>query len=163
MTIAYVGIGSNIEKHLHIERAIRAMVDIDAAARISTIYESPAYGFNGHRFFNLVVELTTSQSLLSFAHSLRELEFQLGRKQDAQKKQNRTIDLDIILFGESVCDQEVKVPRQDIYHYPFVIQPLYELNPDLIIPGDGRSIKEIWEKSPQIESLTAIEPWFTIS
>lgn len=162
MTIAYVGIGSNIEKHLHIERAIKAMIEIDSAARISTIYESPAFGFNGHSFFNLVVELTTPLSLTSFAHSLRELEFQLGRKPEAQKKQNRTIDLDIILFGERVCDEEIKVPRQDIYHYPFVIQPLYELNPDLIIPGDGRSIKAIWEKSQRLESLSAIEPWFTI-
>ena len=102
MTIAYVGVGSNIDKHLHIERAIKALSELDLNARFSTIYESPALGFEGDSFFNLVAEITTSQTLLTFAQTLRDIEFRLGRTLDAQKKQSRTIDLDIILFGDCI-------------------------------------------------------------
>ncbi|MGX9419186.1 2-amino-4-hydroxy-6-hydroxymethyldihydropteridine diphosphokinase [Vibrio sp. WJH972] len=162
MTITYVGIGSNIEKHQHIEKAIRAMIALDPAARWSTIYESLAFGFDGDSFFNLVVEVTTKHTLEQFSDELRKIEWQLGRPQDAQKKQSRTIDLDILLFGDCICNETVKVPRQDIYQFPFVIQPLYELCPERVIPGDGRSVKDIWVEFNNLEILSAIKPWFKI-
>lgn len=160
MITAYVGIGSNIDKQRHVERAIKALRALDPALQLSTIYESPALGFNGESFFNLIVEMKTSLTLKAFSAQLREIEYSLGRSENAQKMQDRTIDLDIILFGDLVSDGAPKVPREDIYKYPFVIQPLYELCPELVIPDDGRSIRQIWQQAEQLVLLTKVEPWF---
>ncbi len=160
MITTYVGIGSNIEKHRHIQAAIVALSHLDPELRLSTIYECPAVGFSGESFFNLIVEMQTSLTLEQFSQVLRDIEYQLGRSADAQKMQDRTIDLDIILFGDHVSDKKPRIPRDDIYKYPFVIQPLYELCPDLVIPDDGRSVREVWQTSELSIDLTKVALWF---
>jgi 2-amino-4-hydroxy-6-hydroxymethyldihydropteridine diphosphokinase len=160
MITAYVSIGSNVDKYLHTELAIKALIELDLTARFSTIYESAAFGFHGDSFFNLIAEVKTTETLDAFARTLRDIEFRLGRTLNAKKKQDRTVDLDIILFGDCISEEVVKVPRQDIYDYPFVIQPLYELCPDLVIPGDGRTVGQIWQRFNSFVGLTKVELWF---
>lgn len=160
MITAYVGIGSNIDKRRHVELAVKALQKLDSTLRFSTIYESPALGFSGDSFFNLIVEMKTSLTLKAFFQQLREIENQLGRSENAQKLQDRTIDLDIILFGEFVNDSAPKVPREDIYKYPFVIQPLYELCPELVIPDDGRTVSQIWQQAESLPLLSQVDLWF---
>jgi 2-amino-4-hydroxy-6-hydroxymethyldihydropteridine diphosphokinase len=160
MITAYVGIGSNIDKRRHVELAVKALQKLDSTLRFSTIYESPALGFSGDSFFNLIVEMKTSLTLKAFFQQLREIENQLGRSENAQKLQDRTIDLDIILFGELVNDSAPKVPREDIYKYPFVIQPLYELCPELVIPDDGRTVSQIWQQAESLPLLSQVDLWF---
>lgn len=163
MIFAYVGIGSNIDRHKHIEAAIDALRKVDPTLRLSSIYESSAIGFTGNPFFNLVVEIKSSLTLEAFSEQLRSIEFQLGRPKNAKKLQDRTIDLDLVLFGDHVNHQSPTIPREDIYKYPFVIQPLYELCPELIIPKDGRSVRQIWQLADSKETLTKVEPWFGIN
>lgn len=160
MITTYIGIGSNIDKHHHIQLAMAALLEMDPALRFSAIYESPAIGFDGESFFNLIVEMKTSLTLTLFFQQLRDLEYRLGREVNAEKMQDRTIDLDIILFGDIVNDTVPNVPREDIYKYPFVIQPLYELCPQLVIPGDGRTVSQIWQSAEHLALLTRVEPWF---
>jgi 2-amino-4-hydroxy-6-hydroxymethyldihydropteridine diphosphokinase len=162
MITAYVGIGSNTDKHLHIERAIQALLKIDPNLRMSTIYECPPVGFEGESFFNLMVEIKTFFTLSQFSQALRDIEFCLGRSVNAQKMQDRTIDLDIILFGDCVSEGALRIPREDIYNYAFVIQPLYELCPNLVIPKDGRTVKDVWFDTQGGEPLIAIQPWFDL-
>lgn len=160
MTLVYVGIGSNIDKHKHVEAGIKSLSLLGSITAISTIYESPAIGFNGKTFFNLIVEMTTSLKLYEFSNQLKDIEAKWGRAPDAQKFQDRTLDLDILLFGESVSKERPQVPRDDIYKYPFVIQPLFELTPELIVPKDGRSIGQIWSQAKDLGMLRAVKPWF---
>ncbi len=160
MITAYVGIGSNIDKQRHVELAVKALQKLDSTLRLSTIYESPALDFSGDSFFNLIVEMKTSLTLKAFFQQLREIEYLLGRSENAQKLQDRTIDLDIILFGELVSDSAPKVPREDIYKYPFVIQPLYELCPELVIPDDGRTVSQIWQQAESLTLLSEVDLWF---
>jgi 2-amino-4-hydroxy-6-hydroxymethyldihydropteridine diphosphokinase len=160
MTLAYVGIGSNIDKHSNIEQAIQALSRLDSDIRLSPIYESPSLGFEGPSFFNLIVELTPSLSLIEFSQCLRKIELECGREIQAKKFQNRTIDLDIILFGNQISTESPKVPREDIYRYPFVIQPLCDLCPDLIVPNDGRMVRQVYRTVKQLECLTLVERWF---
>lgn len=160
MTVVYVSIGSNIQRHQSIEFAIAELGKISKILKISTIYECPAIGFDGKNFFNLIVEMETSLKIDSFLILLKKIERDGGRRPDARKYQNRTLDLDIILFGDEVHTDTHKVPREDIYRYPFVIQPLFELCPELIVPNDGRSIRQIWQAADQLNVLTAVEPWF---
>lgn len=163
MTSVYVGIGSNIDKHKHIEVAVDELSGLGQFIRQSTIYESPSLGFRGAPFFNLIVEIQTSLTLEVFAKFLRDIEIRWGRALEAQKYQDRTLDLDIILFGDMIRDSSPQLPRKDIYHYPFVIQPLYELSPDLVIPGDGRTVRDIWLQAEHLDVLRAVRPWFSAS
>ncbi|RJX67391.1 2-amino-4-hydroxy-6-hydroxymethyldihydropteridine diphosphokinase [Vibrio sinensis] len=160
MITAYIGIGTNIDREKHIEAALDELKALGTAIRISTIYECEAVGFESDAFYNLVAEVKTQLTLTDFSQALRRIENKWGREENAAKFQPRTLDLDIILFGEHVSVQKPELPRRDIYNYSFVIQPLNELCPELIVPGDGRSVREIWQESKNIESMTVVTLWF---
>jgi 2-amino-4-hydroxy-6-hydroxymethyldihydropteridine diphosphokinase len=161
MTLVYVGVGSNIDRHKHVEAAICELKKLGDQLRLSTVYESPSQGFRSGAFFNLVIEMQTDLSLSAFTGMLKDIERNWGRQPDAQKYQDRTLDLDIILFGDVVSAEAPQLPRQDIYQYPFVIQPLFELCPALLLPGDGRSVRQIWLEADNLEVLKPVEFWFT--
>ena len=133
MTLAYLGIGSNQDARQAIPEGIHALTEYGCILRTSPIYRSPAMGFQGADFYNLVLEMETELNLTLFAQGLRTIEYQCGRSAQAAKNQDRRLDIDILLFGEQVSTQKPIVPRPDIYHCPFVIQPLYDLRPDLIL------------------------------
>ncbi|MBF4336194.1 2-amino-4-hydroxy-6-hydroxymethyldihydropteridine diphosphokinase [Vibrio anguillarum] len=163
MTTVYVGVGSNIERRKHIEAAIEELSTIGNQLQISTIYECASVGFNSAAFYNLVVALETRLSLSDFVAQLRAIESRWGRDPQAKKFQDRTLDLDIILFGEEISAQDPELPRSDIFKYPFVIQPLYDLSPERIVPNDGRSVRQIWQQAINLESLTPVKLWFDIN
>ncbi len=156
MTV-YVGVGSNIDRKKHARVAIKELAELDPQLRVSSIYESAPVGFEGEPFYNFVVALKTSNTLADFSDQLRKIEIKWGRGKDAEKFQDRSLDLDILLFGEQVSLHSPTVPRKDIFIYPFVIQPLYELCPDLIIPNDGRSVTEIWQNMKDKHTLTKVD------
>ena len=162
MALVYIGIGSNIEREKHIEAGIVELTKLSKQLRLSTIYECEAVGFEAEPYFNLVVELQTSLTLTEFSHQLRNIEFKLGREGDAKKNQSRTLDLDILLFGEQVSEASPQLPRSDIYKFGFVIEPLKELCPDLVVPGDGRTIFQIWQEVSYNEQLVAVDQWFDL-
>ncbi|MCR9422738.1 MULTISPECIES: 2-amino-4-hydroxy-6-hydroxymethyldihydropteridine diphosphokinase [Vibrio] len=163
MTTVYVGVGSNIERRKHIKVAIEELSTIGNHLQISTIYECASVGFNSAAFYNLVVVLETRLSLSDFVAQLRAIESRWGRDPQAKKFQDRTLDLDIILFGEDISAQDPELPRSDIFKYPFVIQPLYDLSPERIVPNDGRSVRQIWQQAINLESLTPVKLWFDIN
>ncbi len=163
MITVYVGVGSNLERYQHIEAAITELKLLGSELRLSTIYECEALGFDSHPFFNLVVEMKTSLSLDEFQACIKEVEFRWGRELDAKKFQDRTLDMDILLFGDVISEVSPVVPRSDIYKYPFVIQPLYELCPELRIPGTQLSIKQVWDDFSMLDTLTPVPQWFTVN
>jgi 2-amino-4-hydroxy-6-hydroxymethyldihydropteridine diphosphokinase len=160
MTIAYVGVGSNVERDRHSRAAIEELSKLDSQLRVSTIYECGAVGFDSAPFYNFVVELRTGMTLTEFSRCLRSIEFRWGRRKDATKYQDRTLDLDIILFGEQVSDRDPELPRSDIYKYPFVIQPLYELAPELTVPGTTTTIKQLWQQTDGLGTLQAVDNFY---
>lgn len=160
MITCYIGVGTNIDRRKHIEQAVRELSQIGTSLRLSSIYECAAVGFDSHPFYNLVIELQTDRSLTLFLQELRSIELKCGRSIDAEKFQDRTIDLDVLLFGDYVSQTQPELPRRDIYHYPFVLQPLYELCPELIIPNDGRTVSELWQSVSSFQLLTQVELWF---
>ncbi|MDA9557453.1 2-amino-4-hydroxy-6-hydroxymethyldihydropteridine diphosphokinase [Vibrio sp.] len=155
----YLGVGSNIERCISIQLAVERLQRIDPELRISPIYESDSVGFTGHSFYNLVIELKTTLSLMQLRHHLRSLELELGRPQQAKKNQNRYIDIDILLYGNDVSI-DPPLPREDIRRFAFVIQPLYDLCPSLIIPGSHQTVAEIHQSFIPIRGLTTIPKWF---
>ncbi|MEF1288641.1 2-amino-4-hydroxy-6-hydroxymethyldihydropteridine diphosphokinase [Vibrio sp. M260118] len=160
MITTYIGIGSNIERRKHIEAAIAELSTIDAELRLSTIYQCDSIGFDSHAFYNLVVEMKTSLNLSDFSRKLRKIELKWGRAENAGKLEPRTIDLDIILFGEQTSVENPQLPRSDIFKYAFVLKPLFELCPQLVVPSDGRTIEQIWQQSQFDTQLEPVPVWF---
>ncbi|EGA72001.1 2-amino-4-hydroxy-6-hydroxymethyldihydropteridine pyrophosphokinase [Vibrio sinaloensis DSM 21326] len=160
MITAYIGIGSNIDRRKHIQVAVQELSQLGRDIRLSTIFECEAVGFDSNSFYNLVVEMKTSLELADFARQLRAIELKWGRSANAGKLEPRTIDLDIILFGEEVSQAQPELPRSDIFKYAFVLQPMLELCPYLIVPSDGRSIEQIWQQSRFETELVPVPVWF---
>ncbi|NAW64446.1 2-amino-4-hydroxy-6-hydroxymethyldihydropteridine diphosphokinase [Photobacterium halotolerans] len=145
MTEVYISIGSNIDREHYVRAAVAELKQLGSQCRVSRIFEAEPVGFDGPVFFNGVVALETDLSLNALQHRLKDLELQYGRQPDAVKNQNRTLDLDLLLFGERISPEAPALPRADIYKFAFVLLPLYELSPLLVIPGDGRTVAQIWQ------------------
>lgn len=161
MITTYIGIGSNIDRRKHIAAAICELKALGSELRLSTIYECEAIGFSSNAFYNLVVEMKTPLTLREFAHQLRHIELKWGRAPEAGKFEPRTVDLDIILFGQQISLTKPELPRSDIFRYAFVLQPLFELCPQLVVPQDGRTIEQIWQQSQFDTQLEPVPIWFT--
>ncbi|WCP67526.1 2-amino-4-hydroxy-6-hydroxymethyldihydropteridine diphosphokinase [Vibrio tubiashii] len=160
MITTYIGIGSNIDRRKHIQAAITELNAIGSDIRLSTIYECESIGFESNAFYNLVVEMKTSLTLTEFSRQLRKIELKWGRAENAGKFEPRTVDLDIILFGDQTCSSKPEIPRGDIFKYAFVLKPLFELCPQLVVPQDGRTIEQIWQQTSFDTDLEAIPLWF---
>lgn len=140
----FVGIGSNIEPRTHIPQALRLLQRRFGVLQVSQVYECPAVGFEGDAFCNLVIGFDSNEAPLDVVHALRDIEQQCGRSR-SETMRSRTIDLDLLLYGERILDDaDLRVPRRDIMRYAFVLKPLVELMPDGRHPADGRRYADLW-------------------
>lgn len=144
MISVLVGLGSNIDREYHIAKGILALKNLDSNCRCSHIFEAEPVGFTGANFYNLVVQLQTSLSLKQMVSTLREIESRFGRKENAIKYQDRTLDIDLLTYGSLCQSKDPKLPRDDIYKFAFTLQPLAQLCPDCIIPGDNKTYRQCW-------------------
>ena len=156
MITTYIGVGSNIAPEKHVKAAIDELNALGDVTNISTFYEAESVGFSSTYFFNLVVELKVSHPLTELGARLREIEIKWGREPSAQKNQDRTLDLDILLYGDVVSESDPTLPREDLFKFAFAILPMVELNPDLIIPSTQRTISEIWAEFSYSQSLKPV-------
>jgi 2-amino-4-hydroxy-6-hydroxymethyldihydropteridine diphosphokinase len=144
MTACYVSVGSNIDKAKNIQAGLTSLRETFGELTISPIYETVAVGFEGDDFFNLVVSFETHLSAHDVFDVLRQLEFKQGRLPNSQKFTPRKLDLDLLLFGDMIIHDDVlKIPRDDIEKYRFVLQPLADIAPDLIHPILHKSYREM--------------------
>ncbi len=146
MIHCYVSLGSNLSRRKNFQGAILALQTL-GEVRVSTWFEAPPVGFNGPNFYNAVAEIITSLSLTEFQDSLRQIEWDFGRSPTAKKNENRTLDLDLLLYGDCVQEDSPKLPRDDIFKFAFVLQPLNELCPSFVIPNDGRTVAQVWQEA----------------
>jgi 2-amino-4-hydroxy-6-hydroxymethyldihydropteridine diphosphokinase len=145
MTACYVSVGSNIDKEKNIAAGLNSLRETFGDLTISPIYETAAVGFDGDDFLNLVIGFETALSAHTVFETLRELEFKHGRLPNSQKFSPRNLDLDLLLFGDEIIDDVLKIPRSDIEKYPFVLQPLADIAPNLIHPVLKKSYRDMWE------------------
>ncbi|MFB3946524.1 2-amino-4-hydroxy-6-hydroxymethyldihydropteridine diphosphokinase [Aeromonas veronii] len=145
MTTIYISLGSNIERDRHIRAGLDALHAEFGELRVSRVFESEAVGFNGRPFYNLVAAAETDLPLATVCQRLRAMEFAHGREPDAKKFAPRTLDLDLLLYGDLVCDTPLVLPRGEVLTNAFVLWPLAELAPKLRHPVDGRTMGELWQ------------------
>ena len=143
----YLSIGSNIDRERNIRSALAVLKDLFGELKVSDIYETEAVGFDGPPFYNLAVRFYSDKALSEIAKILKQVEIQHGRSTQSAKFSGRTLDLDILLYGELISeDDKLQVPREDILRYGFVLEPLAEIAPDNRHPVTQERFSEIWER-----------------
>ncbi len=139
----FIGLGSNLgDRRENLERAAKALVAIsqNRFIRVSPIYETPALVPDGapeewrRPYFNAAAEIDWSGSAIDLLRKLKDIERELGRS-EAPRWAPRPIDLDLLLFGDEILQEQVRVPHPEILRRSFVLDPLKDLCPLLRIPG----------------------------
>ncbi len=141
----YISIGSNIDKDIHIPASIQALETHFGELVLSSIYESEPVGFSGELFHNLIVRFESDLDVKTVAKKLRQIELDNGRTRESQKFSARTLDLDLILYGDLILsDGRLQIPRDEIERYAFVLEPLAEISPLETHPLSGITYGQMW-------------------
>jgi len=153
----HVSIGSNIGDRLENIQSSLDLIHsrIASLTGISSIYESESIGFDGDDFYNICASFFSDISPHLVMQQLLEIEKTLGRnRSDETKYISRIIDIDILLIEDLVIDsEELKVPHPEMCNRRFVMEPLIEIDPNLIHPVIKVSLKEIYEAFDQNQKI----------
>ena len=146
MAEVFVAAGSNIDAANHLRKALAALRASYPGLRVSPAYRNRAVGFEGDDFINLVVSFETHHSVEIVRARLQAIEAECGRPREAPKWAPRSMDLDILLFGEEVRDEPgLVLPRPDLVKRAYMLKPTVDLAPDLMHPTLHRTMRELWE------------------
>ena len=159
-THAYVGLGSNLgDRAGNLLLAVRGMMDaVLVVTRLSSIYETePISKIGQPPFLNMVAELgnplPAPEQLMA---RLLRVEYALGRTRDV-KDGPRTIDLDLLLYGDMESDtQFLRLPHPRMHERRFVLEPLWEIAPTLVHPTLDTAIADLLETLPDNPK---VKPW----
>lgn len=147
MPRVFVSIGSNIDREKNLRGAVRALATRFGPLTLSSVYESGAVGFAGDDFYNLVATFDTEEPVEELGVTLARIEMQHGRTRGANPFAPRTLDLDLLLYGDLVRhDGACDIPRPDIEKYAFVLGPLAELAPESRHPETGETFAGLWRR-----------------
>ncbi|HEU4665845.1 MAG TPA: 2-amino-4-hydroxy-6-hydroxymethyldihydropteridine diphosphokinase [Dokdonella sp.] len=146
---AWLSLGSNLDAERHLRAALAEL-----RARFGRLVVSPAYrfaavGFDGPAFVNLAAGVDSDLDAPALNDWLHALEDRHGRRRDVPRYSSRTLDIDIVLFDDAVIDGpgHLQVPRRELAE-TFVLKPLAEIAAEVRVPGDGRTLAELWAASP---------------
>ncbi len=147
MSTAYLGIGSNMDARSNIRAAVSILSDSFESVEFSPIYQAEAVGFDGGDFINLVARVETEMAPLELKRWLHELEDRHGRARDVPKFSDRTLDIDILLYGDlCLLSPELEIPRFEILEAAYVLRPLADLAPDVVHPVARKTMARLWSE-----------------
>ncbi|ANG91581.1 2-amino-4-hydroxy-6-hydroxymethyldihydropteridine diphosphokinase [Enterobacteriaceae bacterium 155047] len=149
MTLAYIAIGSNLSAPLEqVNAAIQALADIPQSriVAVSSFYRTPPLGPQDQPdYLNAAVALETALDAESLLDNTQRIELQQGRERKAERWGPRTLDLDIMLFGDAIIRTgRLTVPHYDMKNRGFMLWPLIEIAPQLTFPT-GESLQAVLE------------------
>lgn len=150
MTRVYLAVGSNLASPLsQVNAALAALGEIPqtAVVAVSSFYRTPPLGPQDQPdYLNAAVALETSLTPEALLDNTQRIELQQGRVRKAERWGPRTLDLDIMLFGNQVIATErLTVPHYDMHNRGFMLWPLAEIAPDLTFP-DGTSLMTLLQR-----------------
>jgi 2-amino-4-hydroxy-6-hydroxymethyldihydropteridine diphosphokinase len=151
MPDVYVAAGSNVEPEKHLAAAVRELAAFFPDVRSSSWYRNRAVGFEGEDFINWVAAFSTELPVHAVVECLQGIETRCGRPRDAPRWAPRTMDLDVLLYGNLVCDEpKLKLPRPDLLKRAYMLGPLAELAPDVVHPTVGLTIGQLWSRFDRV-------------
>jgi 2-amino-4-hydroxy-6-hydroxymethyldihydropteridine diphosphokinase len=159
MTRAFVAAGSNVDAGRNLRLASDELVKEFGRVDFSPAYQNVAAGFEGDDFINFVAAFDTDLSVREVVAELQRIEAMCGRERNAPKWAPRSMDLDILLFGDMVCDEPgLVLPRPDLLRRAYMLGPMADVGGEVIHPLERRPISELWEKFDRdAHPLTKIE------
>lgn len=162
MERAYIALGSNLDTPVaQLRAALRALAELphSSLAAVSSFYASDPLGPPDQpRFVNAVAALDTELAPLALLDALQTIEREQGRVRKAERWGPRTLDLDILLFGnQQLTGERLVVPHYHMHARPFVLYPLAEIAADLQLP-DGRDLNMLLDACPFVGLERLPEP-----
>ena len=146
MATVYLGLGSNVQPAQNLKLALRELKRRYGELQVSPVYRNAAVGFQGADFMNLVVGLESDDSPASICREIELIHNLSGRVRGSDKWESRPLDIDLLLYNDLVLDEKpVRVPRDDVLKYSFVLRPLADLAPDLRHPVSGLTMRQHWQ------------------
>lgn len=147
MPAVYVAAGSNVAPEENLARAMRELQRQFPGTRFSRAYRNRAVGFEGDDFINLVAGFDTALPLPEVLTRLHAIETLCGRPRGAPRWAPRSMDLDVLLYGDLVCSEEnIKLPRPDLLKRAYMLGPLAEIAPEARHPTAQLTIGELWRR-----------------
>jgi 2-amino-4-hydroxy-6-hydroxymethyldihydropteridine diphosphokinase len=142
MPVAYIGVGANLGDREATIRAALAALDATPGIRVvavSSFRETEPVGYvDQPRFLNAAAAVETELDARGLLDALLAVERGLGRTREGPRFGPRTIDLDLLLFGDVEVDEPgLTVPHPRLHERAFVLEPLTELDPEMVVPGRG--------------------------
>ncbi len=153
--LVYLSLGSNLaDRMANLRLAIERLHSLGEVAAVSSFYETEPVDVTSQPWFvNCVVAIATAKMPRQLIAAVLDLEQEMGRRR-TRKKGPRTIDIDILLFGNSVIDMPgLTVPHPAMHERRFVLQPLAEIAPGLRHPVLQRTIRELLDALPSGQAV----------
>ena len=164
---AGIALGSNLGDRLlsltTARQRIFLLAGVTSPFLSSAVYETDAIGceVNAATFLNAVVEIGYDGSSRELLSALQEIETKLGRARDHQPNRSRTIDLDLLYHGSRTFDEPaLQLPHPRLHLRGFVLQPLAEIRPNLVLPGQTKTVRQLAaELSPSPAVVRSARQW----
>jgi 2-amino-4-hydroxy-6-hydroxymethyldihydropteridine diphosphokinase len=143
----FVAAGSNIEPERNLRLAAKELLGSFGSVDFSPAYRNRAVGFEGADFVNYVAGFATQLPVEAVVAELQRIEGLCGRERDAPKWAPRSMDLDLLLYGDLICERpSLVLPRPDLLRRPYMLGPMAELAPQIVHPVERLSIAELWQR-----------------
>jgi 2-amino-4-hydroxy-6-hydroxymethyldihydropteridine diphosphokinase len=159
----HIALGSNKGNKLqYLQSAIDAIfVHIGAVKKISKVYKTPAFGFEGDDFYNACISVVTEFKPKKVLKELQAIEVELGRKLKTSKGyESREIDLDILFFEDEIIEEKTLIlPHPQLQNRKFVLQPLLDVAKDLKHPVLNKSIETLLVECSDSSVIEHVNIW----
>lgn len=155
--VAYIGFGANLgDRETAFDAASRALAAVPgiSALRRSRLYETDPVGLvdQGPVFLNAVIEVKTDLSPAEVMRAMQGIERDLGKAPDHRSDRSRAMDLDLLLYGDQVVREKgIIVPHPRMHERAFVLVPLDELAPDIVVPHLHQTVRDLLVGLPDTE------------
>jgi len=141
----FASIGTNINRKKHLSLALSQLHQRFGPLSLSPVYRSEAVGFEGDDFYNMVAGFESDDSIETINQCFKSIEKQAGRDHTSPKFSDRTLDIDLLNYGDHICQTPIVLPRDEITYHAFVLLPLCDVAPHWIHPVKRVSIKQLWQ------------------